>query len=131
MNENQGINLDIALDYYGSANFTKVFYRLSDQRVFVDNRIPAFENSLSIQNAASTPPLVPVARPLHSVSARNDNPASIRFSLTSAFAASRSFSHPLCAYEVRENKHDINMYVQIFVILNGMSVINSYICRLA
>ena len=41
MNENQGINLDIALDYYGSASFTKVFYRLSDQRVFVDNRIPA------------------------------------------------------------------------------------------
>lgn len=40
-NANQGINLEIALDYYGSANFTKVFYRLSDQRAFVDNRIPA------------------------------------------------------------------------------------------
>ena len=33
--------LDLSLDYYGSANFTKVFYRLSDQRVFVDNKIPA------------------------------------------------------------------------------------------
>lgn len=36
-----GINLDLCLSYYGSPTFTKVFYRLSDQRVFVDNRIPA------------------------------------------------------------------------------------------
>jgi Zn-dependent M28 family amino/carboxypeptidase len=40
-NKESGIDLDIALDYYGSANFTKIFYRLSDQRVFVDNKIPA------------------------------------------------------------------------------------------
>lgn len=40
-NKESGTDLDIALDYYGSANFTKVFYRLSDQRVFVDNKIPA------------------------------------------------------------------------------------------
>ena len=40
-NTESGICLDIALDYYGSANFTKVFYRLSDQRIFVDNKIPA------------------------------------------------------------------------------------------
>ena len=35
------INLDLCLSYYGSETFTRVFYRLSDQRVFVDNRIPA------------------------------------------------------------------------------------------
>jgi len=35
------MNMDIALSYYGSDNFTKVFYRLSDQRVFVENGIPA------------------------------------------------------------------------------------------
>lgn len=35
------INLDISLDYYGSRNFTEVFYTLSDQKVFVENRIPA------------------------------------------------------------------------------------------
>lgn len=40
-NTESGTGLDIALDYYGSANFTKVFYRLSDQRIFVDNKIPA------------------------------------------------------------------------------------------
>ena len=36
-----GINLDLCLSYYGSRTFTDVFYRLSDQRVFVDNNIPA------------------------------------------------------------------------------------------
>ena len=35
------INLDLCFSYYGSKAFTEVFYRLSDQRVFVDNRIPA------------------------------------------------------------------------------------------
>lgn len=35
------MNMDVALSYYGSENFTKVFYRLSDQRVFVENNIPA------------------------------------------------------------------------------------------
>ena len=35
------INLDICLSYYGSETFTRVFYRLSDQKVFVDNGIPA------------------------------------------------------------------------------------------
>ena len=34
-------NLDICYSYYGSKAFTDVFYRLSDQRVFVDNKIPA------------------------------------------------------------------------------------------
>ena len=35
------INLDLCLSYYGSDTFTRVFYRLSDQKVFVDNGIPA------------------------------------------------------------------------------------------
>ena len=40
-NRSYDINLDIALDYYGSKNFTDIFYRLSDQKVFVENKIPA------------------------------------------------------------------------------------------
>lgn len=40
-NKEYPIGLDISLDYYGSTNFTKIFYRLSDQKVFVDNRIPS------------------------------------------------------------------------------------------
>ena len=78
---------------------------------FPKGRSPVCENSLSIQNAASTAPLVPVPLPWHNVSARNDTPASMRLSSMSAFAASRSFSHPLCAKEEREIKHDKNMQV--------------------
>ena len=40
-NRNYDINLDISLDYYGSKNFTDIFYTLSDQRIFVENKIPA------------------------------------------------------------------------------------------
>lgn len=36
-----GINLDLCMSYYGSKTFTDVFYRLSDQKVFVENKIPA------------------------------------------------------------------------------------------
>ena len=36
-----GINMDLCLSYYGSSTFTNVFYRLSDQRVFVDNKVPS------------------------------------------------------------------------------------------
>ena len=35
------INLDLCLSYYGSETFTRVFYRLSDQKIFVDNGVPA------------------------------------------------------------------------------------------
>lgn len=51
-NIEEGIGLDIALDYYGSENFTKIFYRLSDQKVFVDNRIPAvlFTSGITMNN---------------------------------------------------------------------------------
>lgn len=41
VNSMYDINMDLGFTYYGSENFTKMFYRLSDQRVFVDNRIPA------------------------------------------------------------------------------------------
>ena len=40
-NRMYAIDLDLDLTYYGSANFTKTFYRLSDQRIFIDNGIPA------------------------------------------------------------------------------------------
>ena len=45
-------NLDLALSYYGSANFTKLFYRLSDQRVFIDHKIPAvmFTSGITMNN---------------------------------------------------------------------------------
>lgn len=34
-------NLELCFSYYGSDAFTKMFYRLSDQKIFVDNNIPA------------------------------------------------------------------------------------------
>ena len=34
-------NLDLGFDYYGSEQFTTIFYRLSDQRVFIDHGIPS------------------------------------------------------------------------------------------
>lgn len=40
-NYQHDINLDLCLSYYGSETFTRVFYRLSDQKVFVDNGVPA------------------------------------------------------------------------------------------
>lgn len=40
-NRMYAIDLEIDLTYYGSQDFTKMFYRLSDQRIFVDNGIPA------------------------------------------------------------------------------------------
>ncbi len=46
------INLDLGFTYYGSENFTKLFYRLSDQKVFADNRIPAvmFTSGITMNN---------------------------------------------------------------------------------
>lgn len=40
-NRTYAIDMDIDLTYYGSKNFTRMFYRLSDQRIFIDNGIPA------------------------------------------------------------------------------------------
>ena len=41
-NESYGLDMDLGFTYYGSENFTKLFYKLSDQNVFARNRIPAF-----------------------------------------------------------------------------------------
>ena len=51
-NRNYDLNMDVGLSYYGSANFTKLFYRMSDQRVFVDNRIPSvmFTSGITMNN---------------------------------------------------------------------------------
>lgn len=39
-NADYGIDLEINDNYYGSANFTKTFYRWGDQRQFVDHNVP-------------------------------------------------------------------------------------------
>lgn len=51
-NRTFGIDMDIDLTYYGSPDFTKMFYRLSDQRIFVDNGIPAvlFTSGITMNN---------------------------------------------------------------------------------
>ena len=51
-NIESGIGMEIGLDYYGSENFTKIFYRLSDQKVFVDNKVPAvlFTSGITMNN---------------------------------------------------------------------------------
>ena len=41
-NKGKGFGLELAYDYYGSADFTKLFYRrICDQRVFLEHGIPA------------------------------------------------------------------------------------------
>ena len=40
-NRSTGLHMDLDYTYYGSKNFTEIFYRLSDQRIFIDNGIPA------------------------------------------------------------------------------------------
>lgn len=44
--------LDLEYSYYGSKKFTQVFYRLSDQRFFVDNNIPTvlFTSGITMNN---------------------------------------------------------------------------------
>ena len=46
------LNMEISHSYYGSENFTNMFYRLSDQRVFIDNGIPAvmFTSGITMNN---------------------------------------------------------------------------------
>jgi hypothetical protein len=48
-----GVKLDVAFDYYGSKDFTRVFYRtISDQKPFLDNGIPAvmFTSGITMRN---------------------------------------------------------------------------------
>ncbi len=40
-NLSYSIGLELSFSYYGSENFTKVFYKISDQRVFIENKIPS------------------------------------------------------------------------------------------
>ncbi len=40
-NKFYGINLQLCYSYYGSEQFTKIFYTLSDQKVFIENNIPS------------------------------------------------------------------------------------------
>lgn len=46
------VDLELATTYYGSENFTKVFYTISDQRPFVENGIPAvmFTSGITMNN---------------------------------------------------------------------------------
>ena len=51
-NRMYGLNLHLSYDYYGSRNFTDIFYTLSDQKVFVQNHIPAvlFTSGITMNN---------------------------------------------------------------------------------
>ena len=51
-----GINMDLCFSYYGSKTFTDVFYRLSDQKVFVENNIPAvfFTSGITMKTNKTT-----------------------------------------------------------------------------
>ncbi len=53
VNRDQHIGLELGYDYYGSADFTRLFYtRISDQRVFLENGIPAvmFTSGITLNN---------------------------------------------------------------------------------
>ena len=46
------LGLDICLSYYGSKQFTDFFWKLSDQKIFADNRIPSvmFTSGITMNN---------------------------------------------------------------------------------
>lgn len=51
-NQNPDLGLELGFDYYGSKNFTRMFYnRIGDQKVFVDAGIPAvlFTSGITMQ----------------------------------------------------------------------------------
>mgnify|MGYP002860355911 CR=1 FL=1 len=53
VNRNEHIGLELGYDYYGSKDFTTLFYRrISDQRVFLENGIPAvmFTSGITFNN---------------------------------------------------------------------------------
>ena len=51
-NTSYSLNMEISHTYYGSENFTNMFYSLSDQRIFVENNIPAvmFTSGITMNN---------------------------------------------------------------------------------
>lgn len=53
VNSRYDIGLDLSFDYYGSSDFTGIFYRkISDQRVFIENGMPAvmFTSGITMNN---------------------------------------------------------------------------------
>ncbi len=51
-NSRYDINMDLGFTYYGSENFTRLFYSITDQKIFADNRIPAilFTSGITMNN---------------------------------------------------------------------------------
>ena len=52
-NMNPEVNLDLGFDYYGSRDFTRIFYRtISDQKPFLDHGIPSvmFTSGITLRN---------------------------------------------------------------------------------
>ena len=52
-NSEKGLGLDLGFDYYGSKDFTALFYRrICEQRVFLDHNIPAvmFTSGITLNN---------------------------------------------------------------------------------
>ena len=51
-NSTYDLGLDICLSYYGSRQFTDFFWKLSDQKIFADNRIPSvmFTSGITMNN---------------------------------------------------------------------------------
>ena len=52
-NKGRGFGLELAYDYYGSKDFTRLFYRrISDQRVFLEHGVPAvmFTSGITLLN---------------------------------------------------------------------------------
>ena len=56
-NRGKGFGLELAYDYYGSKDFTRLFYRrISDQRIFLEHKIPAvmFTSGITLNNNKPT-----------------------------------------------------------------------------
>ena len=52
-NQDRGLGLELGFDYYGSKDFTRLFYRrISDQRVFLEHGIPSvmFTSGITLMN---------------------------------------------------------------------------------
>ena len=56
INEQENLNLELIPDYYGSADFTRIFYRrISDQRPFLEKGIPAVMFTSGITDHSKKP----------------------------------------------------------------------------
>ena len=52
-NDRYGTGLDLGFDYYGSRDFTRLFFsRISDQKIFLDHRVPCvmFTSGITLNN---------------------------------------------------------------------------------